>query len=149
MSKKDSGKVKMKYMDQTGGLASPFVIRPDAPLKYFQEPQSMLTLYMSMLSNPMLLMMFAVVALMTCMQYIDPDAMQELQKEVSGSKQQDKAPHQTLPSLIAKPKQGNKLSQQIAAAASGNKNAPIGSAIKTAFADEEDSDSQEDENKSD
>ena len=156
VSKKDNGKVKMKYVDQqSGGVAAPFVIRPDAPLRYFQEPQSMLTLYMGMLSNPMLLLMFAVVALMACMQYIDPEAMQDLQKEVSGQKGKEKAPHQTLPSLIAKPKQGNKLSRQLASSnssssnsSSGLQSAQVGTAITSAFASDDvahDSDSQEED----
>ena len=131
----------MKYLDQPGGLPSPFIIRPDAPLKYFQEPQSMLSLYISMLSNPMLLMMFAVVALMTCMQYIDPEAMQDLQNEVSGQKGKEERPFMTLPNLIAKPKQGVKLSRQI----TSNTEKPVqkpGSAIAELA---EDSDSQEEE----
>lgn len=127
----------MKYLDVPGGLPSPFIIRPDAPLRYFQESQSMVSIYISMLSSPMLLMMFAVIGLMTCMQYMDPDAMQDLQNEVSGQKGKVEQPHMTLPGLIAKPKQGVKLSRQIA---SGS---PI--PTKSLINDGEESDSQEEE----
>ena len=141
MSKKDEGKVKMKYIDQQGSIPSPFIIRPDAPMRYFQQPQSMISIYISILSSPMLLMMVAVVGLMTCMQYMDPDAMQELQNEVNGGKVKERLPHQVLPGLIAKPNQAAKLSRQITdQQASG---ARTGNALKDVAA--EDSDSQEEE----
>jgi hypothetical protein len=138
VSRKEQGKIKIKYMDQNSAFPSPFIVRPDSPIKYFQEPQSIIAIYVSMLSSPMLLMMLAVVGLMTCMQYIDPEAMQELQAEVSGQKGKEKKPYDTLPGIIAKPKQGNKLTNQIAG------NAPPPARSKALLA-AEDSDSQEEE----
>lgn len=135
--------MKMKYIDQQGGLPAPFVIRPDTPMRYFQEPQSMISIYVSILSSPMLLMMVAVVGLMTCMQYIDPDAMQELQNEVNGNKGREKLPHQVLPGLIAKPKQGVKHARQITSK-SPPKTIGSGNALKD-MTDDADSDSQEEE----
>ena len=112
-------------------------------MRYFQEPQSMISIYISILSSPMLLMMVAVVGLMTCMQYMDPDAMQELQNEVNGGKAKERKPHQFLPGLIAKPKQAAKLSRQIA---DQQTSGPLrsGSALKD-LANDEDSDSQEED----
>lgn len=91
----------------------------------------------------MLLMMVAVVGLMTCMQYVDPDAMQELQNEVAGGKVKERLPHQVLPGLIAKPKQAAKLARQIGEQQPSIANRS-GNALKD-LTNAEDSDSQEEE----
>lgn len=66
-------------------------------MMYFQQSQPMLSIYLSMLSSPMIILVISMISLMSCLQYMDPNAIQELQE--SGPK---KSPNSYLPSLIKK-----------------------------------------------
>lgn len=91
-----------------------------------------------MLSSPMILIMMALMGLMACMQYVDPEAMEEVQAEMSGKKGQEKKPYETMPSLIAKPKQA------VAFARSNTSNRATKNSVSHNLL-QEDSDSQEED----
>ena len=96
------GKVKAKLFDEGTPLTSLTLI-PTERKPYYQHSTSFIEMASSLVLSPSALMLGVTIILMLIVGKIDPEAMKQMQQEVSeatGGEQAQQAPTPMLPSLI-------------------------------------------------
>lgn len=98
VSRKEPGKVRMKYTVDNSILPSPNNIQPQSRINYFQTSKNIFSVLSGLISNPIILLMGVMMILMMIIQKMDPEAMNELKKETDGESR--KKPEDYMPHLL-------------------------------------------------
>lgn len=98
VSKKEPGKIRMKYTIDNAILSSP-IIQPQNRIFYFQTSQNIFSVFSGLFSNPIILLMGFMMVLMMLLQKMDPEAMNELKKD---AERESKKPEDFMPHLLTR-----------------------------------------------